>query len=101
MTELTMHRTRISGQDWSGFKPGPAPTVSAPYEVQETTFVPVGEVERLRDFIQSVKTHGELANIPVGHAWGSSGKKPASKDVWCFPRHMLNDLDAALSSEGV
>lgn len=48
MTELTMHHTRISGQEWSGFKPGPAPTVSAPIEVEETTFVPVGEVERLK-----------------------------------------------------
>lgn len=54
MTELTMHRTRISGQDWSGFKHGPAPTVSAPYEVQETTFVPVGEVERLRKALRDM-----------------------------------------------
>lgn len=55
------------------------------------------EIERLRDFIESIKTRGYLANIPVDQGWGSSGKKPASKDVWCIPRHMLNDLDAALS----
>jgi hypothetical protein len=55
------------------------------------------EIERLRDILQSIKTHGYLANIPVDQGWGSSGKKPASKDVWCFPRHMLDDLDAALS----
>lgn len=55
------------------------------------------EIERLRDMLQSIKMYGYLANIPVDQGWGSSGKKPASKDVWCFPRHMLDDLEAALS----
>lgn len=79
MTEITMHRTRISGQDWSGFKPGPAPTVSAPYEAEETTLVPVGELERLR---KALKVCLDDVNKAGGTALGvaMSGKNHPNPD---------------------
>lgn len=38
-SQLTMHRTRISGQIWGAWKDGPKPSVDAPYEAEEATFV--------------------------------------------------------------
>lgn len=51
--------------------------------------------------LKAIKQYGELANLSVD-TWPntSSGKKPASKDVWAFPRHMLVEVDAAIAAAG-
>jgi hypothetical protein len=48
------------------------------------------------DFLVAIRTHGELANLPI-HDFDVGGKKPASKDVFAFPRHMTVELDALLT----
>lgn len=96
MTEITMHRTRISGQDWSALKHGPAPTVSAPYEAEETTFVPVGEVERLRAVVAAADAFMPLAQ--VAFLWQTSGARPGEVERY---RDRYLALRSALSSEGV
>lgn len=52
----------------------------------------------LLEALQSIMRHGELANIDKGGPFGSGGKKPPSMDAWVFPRHLLNDIEAAISS---
>ena len=45
-----------------------------------------------------IKRFGELAGVSAESGFSSpSGKKPASKDVFQFPRHLLTEIDAALS----
>lgn len=57
----------------------------------------------LLDALKAIKLYGELVNISAGHGWGSSGgKKPASKDMFAFPRHMLVEVDEAIAkAEGL
>lgn len=51
----------------------------------------------LLEMLHAIKRFGELANIGLGESYPPGGKKPGSKDVWAFPRHMLVDLDAAIA----
>lgn len=56
------------------------------------------ENDALLKALKAILSHGELRNIeanPEAHFLG--GKKPATKDVWTFPRHMLTDLEAAIA----
>lgn len=46
--------------------------------------------------LKAIKQFGELSNVSVGDGY-TGGKKPASKDVWQFPRHMLVEIDAAIA----
>jgi hypothetical protein len=50
------------------------------------------------DLLVMIRAQGELACVPVDE-WphGTGGKKPASKDVFQFPRHLLTELDAVLA----
>jgi len=59
----------------------------------------LGREKALREVLEAIKRFGELANVSTeqGHV-APSGKKPGSKDVWQFPRHMLVEIDAALES---
>lgn len=46
--------------------------------------------EDLRDALRAIMLHGELACVSVDHGHlFSGGKKPATKEVWQFPRHLL------------
>jgi len=47
--------------------------------------------------LKSIMRHGDLVNIQIDPGFGSSGKKPASKDMFAFPRHMLTDIEAAIA----
>lgn len=48
--------------------------------------------------LQAIVRHGELANIDAGDPFSNyGGKKHPSKDVFAFPRHMLNEIDAAIA----
>lgn len=56
------------------------------------------ENETFRRIMKSIKTYGELACVDVDRgSLRPSGKKPATKEVWQFPRHMLDEVDAAIS----
>ena len=58
------------------------------------------ENERLRAALNSIKNQGELASVNVERPFGyTGGKKPATKEVWQFPRHLMADIDAALGKE--
>lgn len=54
------------------------------------------ENTRLRGLLRLIKLHGELACVDAQRLGYSGGKKPATKEVFQFPRHMLADIDAAL-----
>jgi hypothetical protein len=54
-------------------------------------------VEEMRRVLLQIKKQGELACVSVDDGY-TGGKKPASKDVWQFPRHLLTDIDAALTA---
>lgn len=61
----------------------------------------IAAAPELLEALLAIKRFGELANVSAGRDWGgSSGKKPASKDVFQFPRHLLVELDAALAKAG-
>lgn len=48
--------------------------------------------------LEAILRHGELANVPTGSPFASyGGKKPPSKDVFVFPRHMLTGIEAVLA----
>lgn len=55
--------------------------------------------QALYEVLRAVKKFGELACVSADppHFY-TGGKKPASKDVWQFPRHILAEIDAALSA---
>jgi predicted RNase H-like nuclease (RuvC/YqgF family) len=57
-----------------------------------------GQVEVLRKALDAVKRFGELACVDAGSPRYTGGKKPMSKDVWQFPRHLLTDIDCALAA---
>lgn len=63
--------------------------------------VATAERDALVQALNGIKRFGELANVSAegGHFY-TGGKKPASKDVWQFPRHMLTEIDAALALAG-
>lgn len=45
-----------------------------------------------------IKRFGELGCVSAGDIWGGTGgKKPSTKEVWQFPRHLLTEIDAALA----
>lgn len=52
------------------------------------------------DALKAIKRFGELACVEVESGFPSrpSGKKPATKDVWQFPRHLLVEIDAAIAN---
>jgi len=54
-------------------------------------------IERLTEALNAIKQFGELACVDASSGW-TGGKKPATKDVWQFPRHLLTEIDQALSS---
>lgn len=50
------------------------------------------------ELLVAIRAQGELACVdadPFGRSYG--GKKPPSKDVFQFPRYLLDDLDAVLA----
>ncbi len=50
------------------------------------------------EVLKAILSHGELRNVEANpEARFLGGKKPATKDVWTFPRHMLTDLEAAIA----
>jgi hypothetical protein len=51
----------------------------------------------LVEVLDSIRRFGEMANVSAQppHSF-VGGKKPASKDVWQFPRHLLEDIDTAI-----
>lgn len=51
----------------------------------------------LYDALKAIIRHGELGCIDVGASY-TGGKKPATMDVWQFPRHLLNRVEAALNA---
>lgn len=57
----------------------------------------IAAAPELLEALLAIKRFGELANVSVDAGGFTGGKKPASKDVWQFPRHMLVDLDAAIA----
>lgn len=58
----------------------------------------IAAAPELYEALASIIRCGELANVSAEPLFGySGGKKPASKDVWQFPRHMLTKIDAALA----
>lgn len=63
----------------------------------------VAEIYRLRDVnanlleaLRNIKRFGELGCVDVGARF-TGGKKPATKDVWQFPRHMLVEIEEAIA----
>lgn len=55
-------------------------------------------IEEIVDLLQKIKRFGELACVDAEpRNFYSGGKKPATKDVWQFPRHMMTNLDTLLS----
>ncbi len=54
--------------------------------------------DALVSMLKRIMKYGELGCVDVGGYHPSGGKKPASKDVWQFPRHMLTDIEAALAT---
>lgn len=62
------------------------------------------EIERLRAVnaellaaLESIKRFGSLGCVDVSGHFYTGGKKPATMDVWQFPRHMLVEIDAAIA----
>lgn len=53
----------------------------------------------LLDALRGIMAHGELACVDAhpGAFFGNGGKKPATKDVFQFPRHMLTEIEEAIS----
>jgi hypothetical protein len=52
--------------------------------------------------LKAILRFGELANIDAGSPYQNyGGKKPPSKDVFCFPRHMLTDIEAVIAAAEV
>lgn len=64
-----------------------------PLSVEEATTAE----QALFDALTNIKRFGELACVQLPTIGGSGGKKPPSKEVWQFPRHMLVEIDAALA----
>lgn len=60
----------------------------------------IAAAPELLEVLQSIKRHGELVSISASDPFYTGGKKPASKDMFAFPRHMLVELDAALARAG-
>lgn len=51
--------------------------------------------------LQLIVRFGHLGCVHVdGHATPTGGKKPATKDVWQFPRHLLTEIEIALTKAG-
>lgn len=51
--------------------------------------------------LQLIKRFGELACVSADAGQfpqPTGGKKPATKDVWQFPRHLLTEIDIALAN---
>lgn len=50
------------------------------------------------EMLKAILTFGELACVSAEHGYVSpSGKKPASKDVFQFPRHMMQDIEETIT----
>lgn len=55
-------------------------------------------IAELEAGLEAILRHGELANVPTGSPFASyGGKKPPSKDVFAFPRHMLTGIEEVLA----
>lgn len=51
------------------------------------------------DVLRQIKLQGELACVDAdGPFYRSGGKKPATKEVWQFPRHLMSAVDDALAA---
>lgn len=58
----------------------------------------IAAAPELLDMLKAIKQHGELACVDAHlGSYFTGGKKPATKDVFQFPRHMLTELDAAIA----
>lgn len=53
--------------------------------------------EELVAVLNAVIQFGSLGCVERGSFYPPGGKKPATQDVWQFPRHLLTDIEAALA----
>lgn len=49
------------------------------------------------EMLRRIIHFGELCNLPAGDFYPPGGKKPSSKDMFAFPRHMLTEIEAVLA----
>lgn len=73
-------------------------------DIAQTCGAAAGEILHLKEALdasdralQSILRFGEAACVDAGSFYPPGGKKPASKEVWQFPRHLLTDIEAALA----
>lgn len=51
----------------------------------------------LLEVLLGIKLHGGIACVDVSGGDYTGGKKPATQDMWAFPRWMLTGIDAAIA----
>lgn len=96
---MTFAEKLVARADKIDLRLGPIPGSDADAIARELRAA--AEVQKaLLEMLLAIKRHGELGCVQVHSefpAGPTGGKKPASKDVWQFPRHMLVELDAAIA----
>lgn len=96
MAECGVHIcTPNTADDFPCVEPGTEPDAEAECEANARLMAAAPE---LLDMLNSIKRHGELACVDAHTGrYFTGGKKPATKDVFQFPRHLLTGVDAAIA----